>query len=109
MGLTATASSAAKKTDIDDAPDYNEAFPQLRSAGPVDPNRSNTFFPLTTSSNGNGAAGAMGNTTTSMYSANKNEEDRRRKLAAHASAVATKIVSRPRRRVTAQPCFSSPI
>ncbi len=87
--------STSKKTDGDDVPDYNEAFPQLISAGHVDINRSNTFFssPFPSSSNGNNSTGAMANTTTSLYSATQNDEDRKRKWAIHASSSTTKIVS----------------
>lgn len=94
-GLAMPSSTAPKKSDADDVPDYNEAFPQLRSAGKVDANRSNTFFssPFPSASNGNSSAGAMANTTTSAYSAVKNEEERRRTMAIHASSSTTKIVS----------------
>jgi hypothetical protein len=88
-------SSKSKKSDVDEVPDYNEAFPQLISAGHVDVNRANTFFssafPL--SSNGNNSTGAMANTTSSLYSSTKTDEDRRRQLAIHASSATTKIVS----------------
>ena len=90
---TLASSSASKKVDGDDVPDYNEAFPQLRSAGPADGNRSNTFFSSTFPSNGSNSNNAMASTTSSMYSAAKNDEDRRRKMALHASSVTTKIVS----------------
>jgi rRNA processing protein Krr1/Pno1 len=90
-------SSTSKKTDSDEVPDYNEAFPQLISAGQVDVNRANTFFssafPL--SSNGNNSTGAMANTTTSLYSSTKNDEDRRRQMAIHASSATTKIIEIP--------------
>jgi hypothetical protein len=36
--------ASSTKTDSDDVPDYNEAFPQLTSTGQFDLNRSNTFF-----------------------------------------------------------------
>ncbi|CAF1554582.1 unnamed protein product [Adineta ricciae] len=95
--LAMASSTAPKKTDADDVPDYNEAFPQLRSAGKVDANRSNTFFssPFPSASNGNSSAGAMANTTTSVYSAAKNEEERRRTMAIHASSATTKIIEIP--------------
>jgi len=96
-GIVLASSSTSKKNAFDDVPDYNEAFPQLRSAGPVDSSRSNTFFstafPSSSLSNGNNSTGAMANTTTSLYSSTKNDEDRKRKLAIHASSVTTKIVS----------------
>ncbi len=94
-GLVLASSSTPKKNDIDDVPDYNEAFPQLISAGQVDINRSNTFFSsaFPISSSGNNSTGAMANTTTSLYSTTKNDEERRRKLAIHASSATTKIVS----------------
>ena len=66
------------KTDVDDVPDYNEAFPQLTSAS-----SSNTFF-TTSTFNGNGL---------SSYSTAKNDEDRRRKLAIHEKLATTKIVN----------------
>ncbi|CAF0801048.1 unnamed protein product [Rotaria sordida] len=90
--------SLSKKNDNDDVPDYNEAFPQLISAGNVDINRSNTFFSSSfpsSSSNGNNPTGAMANTTTSLYSTTKNDEERRRKMAIHASSVTTKIIEIP--------------
>ena len=90
-------STISKKSNFDEIPDYNEAFPQLTSAGQMTTNRSNTFFsspfPSSSSSNGNNSTGAMANTTTSLYSTTKNDEERRRKLAIHASSVTTKIVS----------------
>ncbi len=88
-------SSTSKKPDSDEVPDYNEAFPQLISAGQVDVNRANTFFssPFPLSSNGNNSTGAMASTTTSLYSSGKNDEDRRRQMAIHASSATTKIVS----------------
>ena len=90
-------SSTTKKPTTDEVPDYNEAFPQLISAGQVDVNRANTFFssafPSSSSSNGNNSAGALANTTSSLYSATKNDEDRRRQMAIHASSATTKIVS----------------
>jgi hypothetical protein len=87
--------TTSKKADIDDVPDYNEAFPQLRSAGSIDVNRSNTFFSSTfsSSSNGTNATGGTANTTTSLFAGKKSEEDRRRQLTMHASSVTTKIVS----------------
>jgi hypothetical protein len=89
--------STTKKNVVDEVPDYNEAFPQLKSAGQLANNRSNTFFsspfPSSSSSNGNNSSGAMANTTTSLYSTTKTDEERRRKLAIHASSVTTKIVS----------------
>jgi hypothetical protein len=94
-GIILGSSTTSKKNDFDDTPDYNEAFPQLKSAGQAYANRSNTFFtsPFPSSSNGNNPAGAMANTTTSLYSATKNDEDRRRKMAIHATSATTKIVS----------------
>lgn len=94
-GIAKTTSSVSKKTEIDDVPDYNEAFPQLISTGHVDINRSNTFFSSSfpSSSTGNNATGAMANTTTALYSQAKIDEDRRRKMAIHASSTTTKIVS----------------
>jgi rRNA processing protein Krr1/Pno1 len=91
-------STTTKKTDTDDAPDYNEAFPQLISAGQVNKNNgSNTFFssPFPFSTNGNNSTGAMANTTTSLHSATKNDEDRRRQMAIHASSATTKIIEIP--------------
>jgi transcription antitermination factor NusA-like protein len=90
-------SSTSKKSNFDEVPDYNEAFPQLISAGHMTNNRSNTFFssPFPLSSNGNNSQGAMANTTTSLYSSTKNDEDRRRKLAIHASSATTKIIEIP--------------
>jgi len=88
--------STTKKNVIDEVPDYNEAFPQLKSSGQVANNRSNTFFSSpfpSSSSNGNNSTGAMANTTTSLYSTTQTDEERRRKLAIHASSVTTKIVS----------------
>lgn len=93
---TTTTSSKSQKKDFDEVPDYNEAFPQLTSAGQVSNNRSNTFFSSpfpSSSSNGNNSTGAMANTTTSLYSNAKTDEERKRKLAIHASSVTTKIVS----------------
>ncbi len=81
------ASSISNKNDMDDVPDYNEAFPQLTS-GLLDINRSNTFF---SSSLFNGT-GAMANTTSSLYASTKMDEDRRRKLAIHEKSATTKIV-----------------
>ena len=79
---------------MDDVPDYNEAFPQLRSARSVDGKVLNSIFSSThLSANGNSSNGIMGSTTTSVYSANTADEDRQRKLALHASSVTTKIVS----------------
>jgi hypothetical protein len=95
-GFVLSSSSTSKKPDSDDVPDYNEAFPQLRSStGQVDINRSNTFFTsaFPSSSQGNNSTGAMANTTTSLHSAAKNDEERRRKMAIHASSATTKIVS----------------
>ncbi len=97
-GLTDTigivlSSSTPNKNDIDDVPDYNEAFPQLTSTGHLDINRSNTFFsssPFSSSLNG---TNAMGNTTSSLYTTTKLDEDRRRKLAIHEKSATTKIVS----------------
>jgi hypothetical protein len=89
-------STISKKMDIEDVPDYNEAFPQLISAGQVDINRPNTFFSSpfpSSSSNANNSTGVMANTTTSLYSTAKTDEERRRQLAIHASSVTTKIVS----------------
>ncbi|CAF0936918.1 unnamed protein product [Rotaria sp. Silwood1] len=95
---TSSSSSVSKKTDIDDVPDYNEAFPQLvSSAGHVDINRSNTFFSSSfpSKSHGNNSTGAMANTTTSLYSTTKSDEERRRAMAIHASSVTTKIIEIP--------------
>ncbi|CAF3329186.1 unnamed protein product [Rotaria socialis] len=98
-GIASKTSSVSKKLEIDEVPDYNEAFPQLISAaGHVDINRSNTFFSTSfpsSSSNGNNSTGAMGNTTTSLFSTAKADEDRRRKMAIHASSVTTKIIEIP--------------
>ncbi|CAF4114999.1 unnamed protein product [Rotaria magnacalcarata] len=95
--IASKTSSVSKKIEIDEVPDYNEAFPQLMSAaGHVDINRSNTFFSTSfpsASSNGNNSTSAIGNTTTSLFSTTKADEDRRRKMAIHASSVTTKIVS----------------
>ncbi|CAF1136023.1 unnamed protein product [Adineta steineri] len=95
--IMASPSTTSKKNDVDDVPDYNEAFPQLRSAGQVDANRSNTFFSTAfpTSSNGNNSTGAMANTTTSLHSSAKTDEERRRKMAIHASSATTKIIEIP--------------
>ena len=90
-------STTSKKKDIDEVPDYNEAFPQLIPAGQIDVNRAHTFFPSSAfplASNGNNSTGAMASTTTSLYATNKNDEDRRRKMAIYASSATTKIVSR---------------
>lgn len=92
-GLKATTSSVSKKPDTDDVPDYNEAFPQLISAGHLDINRPNSLFSSPFPANGSNTTGAMANTTTSLYSSTKADEDRRRKMAIHASSVTTKIVS----------------
>lgn len=93
--LSTATTTKTKKSDFDEVPDYNEAFPQLISAGQVSNNRSNTFFstPFPSSSNGNNSASAMANTTTSLYSNAKADEERKRKLAIHASSATTKIVS----------------
>jgi len=90
-------SSTSKKTDFDEVPDYNEAFPQLISAGQVDINRSNTFFSsaFPSSSSGNNPTGAKAYTTSSLYSTTKNDEDRRRQMAIHASSATTKIIEIP--------------
>jgi rRNA processing protein Krr1/Pno1 len=91
-------STISKKMDIEDVPDYNEAFPQLISAGQVDINRPNTFFSSpfpSSSSNANNSTGVMANTTTSLYSTAKTDEERRRQLAIHASSVTTKIIEIP--------------
>jgi hypothetical protein len=94
--LVLNSPTTSKKTDVDEVPDYNEAFPQLRSAGQGDVNRSSTFFSTpfpSSSANGNNSTGAMGNTTTAMHSAAKTEEGWRRTMAMHASSTTTKIVS----------------
>jgi hypothetical protein len=86
-------SSKSNKNDLDDIPDYNEAFPQLTSTGQFDINRSNTFFsssPFSSSLNG---TNAMGHPTSSLYTSAKVDEDRRRKLAIHEKSATTKIVS----------------
>lgn len=93
-GLTNTngivlSSTISNKNDIDDVPDYNEAFPQLTSMGQLDINRSNTFF----SSSAFNGPNAMSNTTSALYSSNKIDEDRRRKLAIHEKSATTRIVS----------------
>jgi hypothetical protein len=79
--------STPNKTEVDDVPDYNEAFPQLTSSQ-MDINRSNTFFSSLLNEQG-----AMGNTTSSLYTSSKTDEDRRRKLAIHEKSVTTRIVS----------------
>ncbi len=81
--------ASSTKTDSDDVPDYNEAFPQLTSTGQFDLNRSNTFF-STSLFNGTGAK--ANTTTSSFYSSTKNDEDRRRQLAIHEKSATTKIV-----------------
>ena len=88
-------SSTSKKKNVNEVPDYNDAFPQLVPAAQLDSNRTHTFFPsaFPLASNGNNSAGATANTTTSLYTTSKNDEDRRRKMAIHASSATTKIVS----------------
>lgn len=89
-------STTSKKKEMDEVPDYNEAFPQLIPAGQTNVNRAHTFFPSSAfplASNGNTSTGAMASTTTSAYTTNKTDEDRRRKMAIHASSATTKIVS----------------
>jgi len=89
IGIVLSSSSSSNKNDIDDVPDYNEAFPQLTSTGQLDINRSNTFF----SSSAFNGTGVMANaTTSSLYSSAKIDEDRRRKLAIHEKSATTKIV-----------------
>ncbi|CAF3947051.1 unnamed protein product [Adineta steineri] len=98
-GLTDTtgiilASSTTNKNEVDDVPDYNEAFPQL-SSGQLDINRSNTFFsssPFSSSSNG---IGNMAHTTSSLQSSIKNDEDRRRKIGNYEKLATTKIIEIP--------------
>ena len=80
---------SSTKIDIDDVPDYNEAFPQLTSTGQFDLNRSNTFF---SASAFNGTGIKANTTTSSLYSSAKLDEDRRRKLAIHEKSATTKIV-----------------
>jgi len=89
-GLTIglSSSSTSNKNDLDDVPDYNEAFPQLTSTGQLYLNHSNPFFSLSTFNGTN----AMNNTTSSLYSSTKIDEDRRRKLAIHEKSATTKIV-----------------
>jgi hypothetical protein len=87
VGIVLASSSTPNKTEVDDVPDYNEAFPQLTSSQ-MDINRSNTFF-----SSSLNEKGAMGNTTSSLYTSSKTDEDRRRKLAIHEKTVTTRIVS----------------
>jgi hypothetical protein len=84
-------SSTSTKNDIDDVPDYNEAFPQLTSTGQFDLNRSNTFF---SASAFNGIGANANTTTSSLYQASKIDEDRRRKLAIHEKSATTKIVKK---------------
>jgi hypothetical protein len=81
--------ASSTKTDSDDVPDYNEAFPQLTSTGQFDLNRSNTFF---STSLFNGTGSKANTTTSSFYSSTKNDEDRRRQLAIHEKSATTKIV-----------------
>lgn len=94
---TTTDSSVSKKSDADEVPDYNEAFPQLRSSGQVIP-RPNAFFGSTYSQSINGTD-AVNNSTANNTLA-KADEDKRRKLALHASTITTKIVSRDFSRVS---------
>jgi len=89
---TTTDSSVSKKSDADEVPDYNEAFPQLRSSGQVIP-RPNAFFGSTYSQSTNGTD-AVNNSTANNTSA-KADEDKRRKLALHASTITTKIIEIP--------------
>ncbi|CAF0936588.1 unnamed protein product [Rotaria sordida] len=93
--LASSSTTTSNINDIDDVPDYNEAFPLLISTGQLDINRSNTFFsssPFSSSLNG---SNPMGNTTTSLYNSSKIDEDRRRKLAIHEKSATTKIIEIP--------------
>lgn len=76
--------------DLDDALDYNEAFPQLSASGHFDLN-TNALFSSSPFSSLNGP---LLNTTTSLFSSAKFDEDRRRKLAIHEKSATTKIVSK---------------
>ncbi len=82
---------SSNKSDIDDVPDYNEAFPQLTSTGQYDLNRSNTFF---FSSAFNRTSSMATSSSSSLYSSTKFDEDRRRKLAIHEKSATTKIVNK---------------
>lgn len=91
-GLTDTLGivlASTSKADLDDVPDYDDAFPQLTSTGPFDLNRPNTFF---SASAFNGTSAMANNTTSSLHPSPKFDEDRRRKLAIHERSATTKIV-----------------
>ena len=90
-GMTLTEPSS-NKNEVDDIPDYNEAFPQL-SSGQFDVNRSHTFFTAPFSSTNINETNGMFNKTTSAPTSTKIDEDRRRKLAIHEKSATTKIVS----------------
>lgn len=91
--LVLNSPATSKKSDVDEVPDYNEAFPQLRSAGQGDVIRSSTFFSTPFPSSTANGKGAMASTTTAMHSSAKIDEERRRTMAIHASSATTKIVS----------------
>ncbi|CAF3746350.1 unnamed protein product [Rotaria sp. Silwood1] len=95
VGIVLSSSSKSNINDIDDIPDYNEAFPQLTSTGSLDLNRSNTFFSSSLFSSPLNGSNAMANTTTSLYSSTKFDEDRRRKLAIHEKSATTRIIEIP--------------
>ncbi|UJR21965.1 hypothetical protein I4U23_025033 [Adineta vaga] len=86
--------STSEKNDVEDIPDYNEAFPQL-SSGKLDMNRSNTFFSSPFSSISINGTNGMASTTSSAYTSTKFEEDRRRKIAIHEKSATTKIIEIP--------------
>ncbi|CAF5207440.1 unnamed protein product, partial [Rotaria magnacalcarata] len=92
-GLTKTVGmnlgSTSNVNDIDDAPDYNEEFPHLKSANSLDLSRSNTFF--SSSSFASSLNGSLGNTTAALYTSSRIDEDRRRQIAIHEKSATTKI------------------
>lgn len=82
-------SKTPDKNEVDDVPDYNEAFPELTSTGQSDLNPLNPFF----SSSAFNGTNSLANSTSTSYLANKIDEDRRRKIAVHEKLATTKIVS----------------
>ncbi|CAF0938862.1 unnamed protein product [Adineta ricciae] len=92
-GVTLT-SPSSDKNEVDDIPDYNEAFPQL-SSRQFDVNRSHTFFTAPFSSTTMNETNGMFNTTASACTSTKVDEDRRRKLAIHEKSATTRIIEIP--------------
>ncbi|CAF3361315.1 unnamed protein product [Rotaria socialis] len=105
-GLTKTvgmnSGATSNVNDIDDAPDYNEEFPHLKSANSLDLTRSSTFF--SSSSFASSLNGSLGNTTAALYTSSRIDEDRRRQIAIHEKSATTKIIEiPPEERITDNP------